>query len=449
VPPAGVTARDAARSYRRPFPDDALRYAAAHAGRFEADLREVLRFPSVSGPVPVGGRPEALHRCAGWLAGRLRSAGLDDVRLVETGGPPLVLARSAGRRPRPHLLIYGHYDVVPPGPGWTTPPFRPTRRGDRLHARGAGDDKGQVMAHVAALESLICTGGRLPVTTTCLFEGEEEVGSPHLPAFLADHHRALAADLLVVSDTRMLGPGRPALVRSLRGAIAFDLQVSADRPALHSGRFGGAVTNPAQVLVALLARLATPQGRLDLPGLRAGRADPAVPSSDPAQRAAVLPACTVTALRAGRPGLKAVPNAARAELDVRLVAPQRLRDVETALRRQVDDVAGRHPELTVTFHTRSGSPPVSVPVDHPGTRAAAEALRLAFGTRPVLVRSGGSIPAVGHLTQQLGPACVLMGFGLPGDGAHAADEWLHLPTFHAAVRACIHLHRILGGARPA
>src|SRR5262245_37784940 len=200
----------------------ALAYAQAHSGRFVEELKEFLRFPTVGGQPRHSGD---MRRCAAWLAAHLRAVGLDDVRVVPTARHPIVLASWRRRRDRPTVLLYGHYDVQPAEPllEWRSPPFEPTRRGDDLFARGASDDKGQLFIHVKALEAYLRTAGALPVNVCCIFEGEEEIGSASLKAFIARHHRRLAADAAVMSDMPMRGPGRPALTYAMRGGLSAEL----------------------------------------------------------------------------------------------------------------------------------------------------------------------------------------------------------------------------------
>ncbi|HYV37719.1 MAG TPA: M20/M25/M40 family metallo-hydrolase, partial [Gemmataceae bacterium] len=221
---------------------DALRQALNHAqeqrGRFVAQLREFLRFPSVSSQPRHAGD---VGRCASWLAIHLRSIGLQNVQVIPTAGHPIVYADWRKRPDRPTLLIYGHYDVQPADPlsEWHSPPFTPTIRGQDLFARGASDDKGQMFVHVKALECYLSTGRTLPVNVKCLFEGEEEVGSTHLSPVLQRNRRALAATAAVLSDTQMLGPDRPAITYGLRGNLACQLTVMGPKQDLHSGVFGG------------------------------------------------------------------------------------------------------------------------------------------------------------------------------------------------------------------
>jgi acetylornithine deacetylase/succinyl-diaminopimelate desuccinylase-like protein len=438
--------------------------ASRHA--FLATLADMVQFRSVSGDP---GCAAQLHACAAWLAGHLARAGLEEVEVVPTGGPPAVLAAWRHAPGRPTLLLYGHYDVQPAGPAaaWRRPPFRATVEGEHVYGRGTSDDKGQILAQVAAVHAWLAACGRLPVNVVCLFDGEEEVGSPHLPRLLAGRGHTLAADGAVVSDTRMPAPGRPALIYGLRGALRAELEVrGCGRTALHSGAFGGAVRDPAQALARLIAGLVDGQGRIRVAGLydrvrpipeaersalRRNGPDAAAmrraagvtrtwgePGWTPYERTVIRPTLTVTRLAAGPRGRSAdaaIPASARAVLDLRLVPDQDPAQIVRLLERHL---AGADlPAARIRLRVRSAVPPVVVDPHNAAVRAAAYALRRAFGTPPVLLRSGGTIAAVGMLGERLGAPLVLMGFALPTDRIHAPNERAHLPTLHRGIDSYI------------
>jgi acetylornithine deacetylase/succinyl-diaminopimelate desuccinylase-like protein len=417
--------------------------------RLPADLAAFLRFPSVSGDPD---HAADVRRCAAWLAGLLRRAGLPVVRVVRTPGHPVVYAEWLGAPNRPTVLVYGHYDVQPADPaGWTTPPFEPSVRGGAVYARGASDDKGPVFAHVAAVASQL-RRRRLPVNVKLLFEGEEEVGSPHLPQFVRRHRRRLAADAVVISDTRTAGSGRPAIVYGQRGSLHLDVEVAGPPRDLHAGAFGGSVRNPADVLCRLLAGLHDTAGRVNVPDFyrdirpptpteRAALAaagpreaellrDAGVPSGwgEPgftaSERTTLRPAVVVSHLGAGAGGGSVVPARATAKVNVRLVPDQDPAAVADAFRRYV---AARTPVgVRAVVRVRSATPPVLFDRKHPALRMAAAALRVAFGADPVYLRSGGTIPVARLLRDELGAPVVLMGFSRPDDQMHGPDERFHL-----------------------
>lgn len=446
-------------------PSGALTFAAAHRSRFVAELADLIRFPTVSAD-PRHARD--LERCANWLARHLRSIGLEAVTVVPSPGPPLVLAEWRHAPGRPTVLVYGHYDVQPVDPlgEWRFPPFEPTLRGQDLYGRGASDDKGQLFAHVKALESYLRTAGRLPINVRCLFEGEEEIGSPHLGPFLQRHRRRLSADVAVVSDTRMLAPELPAITYALRGDLGLELEVSGPRRDLHSGVFGGAIHNPLQALCDLVAGLHGAGGRIAIPGFyervrrwgegervamaRSGPTDAQVLQEAAArdgwgedgyslyERTTVRPAISVAGIVGGYRGhgVKAViPSRATAKLDVRLVPDQEPLEIERLLRRHLDHVTP--PAVRSSLRRTRVSRPVVIDLGHPALRAAAIAYEKGFGKAPVAIRSGGSIPAVGAIQDVLGVSSVLMGFGLADDGIHAPNERFHLPNFDRGIATSI------------
>jgi acetylornithine deacetylase/succinyl-diaminopimelate desuccinylase-like protein len=453
-----------------PGPRAALQ--AARAGRAEL-VRAVARFVAIPS-VSADPRRAGDVRCAAdQLAQHLQAVGLGRVRVLPTGGHPAVVANWHTGPQVPTVLLYGHYDVQPAGPtsAWTAPPFGGVVRGDRLFGRGASDDKGQLLAQVAAVGAWLRATGRLPVNLVCLFDGEEEIGSPHLPEVLRRHRAALAADVAVVSDTRMLGPDRPVITTALRGSVVARVEVRGPARALHSGAFGGAVTNPATALCRMVAALHAAEGRVVVPGFhrrvrppRAGvraalaAADPDLllaragvrtgwgePGFTPAERATLRPAVDVLGITAGPrgPGRRsAIPSRATATLGVRLVADQRPVEVAALL---VDHLR-RHtpPGVRAALRFPVLTPPVAVDVQHPALAAAVRACRPVFGRDPALLPSGGTIPAVGHLRTALGVETVLLGFGLPEDAAHGPDESVHLPTLFRAVDTCVRLLHELG-----
>ena len=396
------------------------------------------------------------------------------VDVVATPGHPIVYAAWRGASAAPTVLVYGHYDVQPAEPMsvWHTPPFTPVLRGDDLIARGACDDKGPLLCHVHALEHLLATAGRLPVNVVCVFEGEEEHGSPNLPAFLQSHRSHLAPDVAVMSDTRMRGPGRPAIVDGTRGALSLEIQLRRSGDDVHAGQFGGAVANPVQALCGVLAGLQDAQGRITVPGLydRVRRLAPAerarlardAPSDNEIlhdagtdagageagfsayERTTARPALVVTGLAGGYtgPGTKSVvPAVAQARLNLRLVPDQ---DPDEVRRLISDRVRTLTPAgLALTLRGAPGSRATTIDRRNPAVRAAAVALRDAFGRPPVFVRSGGTIPIVDDLQRLFGAPTVLMGFALPDDGMHAPNEKVNLPTLHRGTAACVRFLELL------
>lgn len=442
-----------------------LKYINANRQRFLDELKALIRFPTVSAQPARAGD---LKTCADWMAAHLRQIGLDHTRVIPTRRHPLVYADWTRARGRPTVLIYGHYDVQPPEPldQWQTPPFAPAVRGNDLFGRGACDNKGQLFAHVKALESLLRTQGGLPVNVKCLFEGEEEIGSPNLTDFLTRNRERLAADVAVMSDTRMLAADRPAITYALRGALSLELEVSGPGQDLHSGNFGGAIHNPLQALCEIIAGLHDAAGRVRIPGFydrvrrwgrqerdemaRTGPADAKILGDAKAargwgevdytlyERTTIRPALTLNGIVGGYqgPGGKAViPARATAKINIRLVPDQDPREIERLFRAHITRVTP--PGVRSHVRVTSAARPALVDRSHPAMQAAAAAYRQGFGRAPVFLRSGGTIPVVSLMQRLLGIPTVLMGFALPDDRIHAPNEKFHLPNFFKGIHTCI------------
>ena len=450
-------------------------YAHENRARFVAELKEFVRFPSISA------QPEHAadsRKCAAWLANNLRSIGLEHVAVITTPGNPLVYADWFHVSDRPTVLVYGHYDVQPAEPldQWRTPPFEPVIRGNDLYGRGASDDKGQMLAHIKALESCLRTSGRLPVNVKCLFEGEEEIGSPNFGPFLAANRKALAADIVVVSDTPMSSRNRPAITYSMRGALSLELEVRGAKIDLHDGLFGGAVHNPLKGLCDILAGLQTSDGKIAIPGFydrvrdvspqerdymaSNGPDDQQILSNAGTRRAwgerdyslyertTIRPALTITGIGGGYqgPGPKAIiPAQAVAKLNFRLVPEQNPLEIAQLVR---DHIARLTPvTLRSTLKRQLTAKPVTVDRGHPLIRAGAVAASKGFGSPPVFVRCGGTNPAVAAVHETLAVPTVLLGFGLPDDQIHAPNEKFHLPNFHKGIATGICFLHEVGSAK--
>ena len=415
-----------------------------------SDFFSYLRIPSISAE-PA--RAPEMAACAAWLGGKLGSLGFS-VTLHDGYGPPIVVARRSAAAPgAPTLLIYGHYDVQPPGPPelWTTPAFEPAVRDGFVYARGATDNKGQLMAHLLGTEALLSSAGDLPVNLLYVIEGEEEIGSPGFGRFLAAHAQSLACDAILVSDTSMVAPGRPAITCGLRGIACVDLTVRGPSSDLHSGVFGGAVANPATELARLIAALHDTTGRVAVPGFydqvtpvgpdeRAGWRT--IPGADqgildatgaPAlageegfttlERLWSRPTAEVNGITAGYqgPGTKTVlPSEASAKLSFRLVPHQEPGDIARKAAAFFEERAPK--SVTIHVHYDHGGDPYHADLCSPLGTAAQEALRAVFGCDATRVREGLSIPVVALLKKVLRRDTVLVGFGLPDCAAHAPNE---------------------------
>jgi acetylornithine deacetylase/succinyl-diaminopimelate desuccinylase-like protein len=448
-----------------------------------AGLKDFLRIPSVS---TKPDHKDQMIRCAHWLADQFRFAMLD-AAVMETGGHPVVVARNKHLPGRPTVLVYGHYDVQPPEPLdlWDSPPFEPTIHKtsagtDAIFARGAVDDKGQVWCHVEAVTAWQAHGG-VPVNLICLIEGEEEVGSEHLENFIQKHKEQLRADVCVISDTGQFARGVPAVEYGLRGLVYEEVRVDGPSHDLHSGGYGGAIQNPANALVEVLASLHDKDGRVNIPGFyddvatltSQEKAQWASLPHDDAKWAADLgltvndlsgepgfttlerlwarPTCDINGLSGGYqgPGAKTVIGAwASAKVSMRLVPDQDPRKIQAAFRKAIRDRLPRGARVSFPLEDHIASPVVT-PIDTPAARLAADAMEVGFGKRPVFTRSGGTIPVVATLKQVLGVDTVLVGFGLPDDRVHSPNEKFDLDCLWAGTRTCAVLYGKLAGLKPA
>lgn len=440
--------------------------------RIRSELDEFLRIPSVSARTEHNADTA---RCADWLATRLRDIGMQ-ATVHRTPGHPIVVGewRRAGPD-APTILVYGHYDVQPVEPLdlWTSPPFEPTVRDGKLFARGSVDDKGQLYIHVKAAEALLRERRALPVNLVVLAEGEEEVGSENLAEFIEVNAKLLAADAVVISDSAMFAPGQPSILSSLRGLSYFQIDVVGPAQDLHSGSYGGAVVNPAMALARILSTMHDVKGRITIKGFydkvrkwpakeRASirklpfkekgflheTGAPALAGEEgysTLERIWSRPTCEVNGLLSGytREGAKTVlPSRAMAKVSCRLVPDQDPAAIARLFKAHVKRVAPKGVRVDVTYI--HGGKPWKAELSGALYDAARRALRAAFGREPVVVGEGGSIPVVGDFERVLKAPVLLLGFGLPGENAHAPDEWISIDNFNRGLRAVATLYEELG-----
>ncbi|HEX6910425.1 MAG TPA: dipeptidase [Longimicrobium sp.] len=437
------------------------------------ELMEWLRIPSVSAKSEHKGDTA---RAAEWLAGRMREAGLQTVEVIPTDGHPVVLGEWRGAPAgAPTLLVYGHYDVQPPEPldEWKSAPFEPEVRDGNLFARGSVDDKGQVYLHVKAVQAHLADGGTLPANVVFVIEGEEEVGSPNLSKFLQQNAKRLACDAIVISDTTMFAPGLPSITTGLRGMAYMEIRVQGPSVDLHSGAYGGAVVNPANALAKIIAQLHDERGRVNIPGFydrvreltaEQRQAIAGLPFEEenlrrevgaprlggeagygPLERIWARPTLDVNGLLSGYTGEGAktvLPSRAMAKVSMRLVPDQDYHEVERIF---IDHVKSLAPEgVTVEVLALHGGQPWYAEGGGPVFDAAARALEQTWGREPVFIREGGSIPIVQAFQETLGGApALLIGFGLPGENAHAPNEWMSVDNFHKGAEAIARLYEEL------
>lgn len=460
--------------------DGALAHLSRHADDHMRRLDEFLRFESVSADPAQRGE---VQRAAEWIADWLREMGVERATLHETSGHPIVTGEWLGAGPdAPTVLVYCHYDVQPPDPldEWVRPPFEPRYEDDIVYARGSGDDKGQLMMHLAAAEAWLKGGGGAPVNLRFFFEGDEEVGSEPVEQFIADHPELLAADLCVVSDSDMADDDRtPAITYGLRGIAYFEVKVRGSHQDLHSGQYGGGVDNPANVLARMLASLVDDDGRVTVPGFydrvrdltddeRAAYA--AQPWDEQVEldrigarawadgergytlleRMSGRPTLDINGLWGGYSGEGAktiIPAWAAAKLSTRLVPDQDYREIERIVADHLASLAP--PTVGVEVRIIHGGAPAITPLDHPGVRLATQALEAAFGKAPRFHRSGGSVPVVAALEAQLGLKSVLIGFASPNGNFHSPNEWMPLWNVRGGMEAIVRTWERFGSVTPA
>lgn len=444
-------------------------YLREHRERHLRELLDFLRIPSVSARSE---HTEDTRLAAEWLVERMKEAGLQSAESIATGGHPIVIGEWRGApEGAPTLLVYGHYDVQPAEPldEWHSPPFDPEIRDGKLFARGSVDDKGQMYLHLKAVEAHIATRGTLPVNVVFVVEGEEEVGSPNLNAFLQENHDRLRCDAVLVSDTTMFAPGIPSINVGLRGLAYMEVRVQGPATDLHSGGYGGAVVNPANTLAQIIARLHDARGRVAIPGfyddvrdltpeerqairdlpfeeevLRAEVGAPALGGEEgwsALERIGARPTCDVNGMLSGYTGEGAktvLPARAMAKISMRLVPGQNYHDIEEKFSRFVHEIAPAG--VVVEVEAVHGGHPWHADPKEPIFAAAARALERAFGRAPVFTREGGSIPIVHAFQQTFQVPVVLLGFGLPGENAHAPNEWMSVDNFYLGAETIASLY---------
>jgi acetylornithine deacetylase/succinyl-diaminopimelate desuccinylase-like protein len=436
-----------------------------------SQLKELLSIPSVST------KPEHkadMLKCAAWLSDQLKEAAMS-VQVLATPGHPIVLAKNKHEAGRKTVLVYGHYDVQPAEPLelWTSPPFEPTVRktdggADAVYARGAVDDKGQVWAHIEAITAWQAHGG-LPVNLILLIEGEEEIGSENLEAFVREHKDDLMADIVVISDTSQFAEGLPAITYGLRGLCYAEVFLTGPDHDLHSGSYGGGVPNPANVLCEFIASLHAHDGKVSLPGFYADVVPLTLEERDAwrqlpeteeefaksvgiphgsgetgyssIERTWGRPTLDVNGITTGYqgPGAKTViPSKASAKISMRLVPNQEPAKIQAMFEQALGERLPKNVKYVVHWH--GASPAAIVPIDSKPTQLATEALAIGFGARPTFIRGGGSIPVVGLMKTVLGLDTLLVGFGLPDDRVHSPNEKFNLSGLHGGTRTAAALY---------
>ncbi len=441
--------------------DNVIDFINVNRERYLDELKAFLAIPSISALPQHAGD---VKRCADWCADEMRRIGMQNVKLVETPGNPVVYGDWLGAPGAPTILFYGHYDVQPVDPLelWQSPPFEATIRDGEIYARGSADDKGQVFMHFKAIEAHLKQNGKLPVNMKIILEGEEEVGSVNLDNFIRDHKSELGADVVVISDSPMFARGVPSICYGLRGLVYFQIDLRGSSTDLHSGSFGGAVANPAFVLSQILAQMKDRGGRVRIPGFyddvvelqeEERKAWAALPYNEKAykkdfgipkvfgetgyttlERTWARPTFEVNGLLSGFTGEGAktvLPAVAMAKVSMRLVSNQTPDKIAELFEAHLRDITPK--TMTLTMTRMHGGKPWMTSYDNPFVQAAGRAIERGFGRKPVFTREGGSIPVVSTFQEELGLPSVLFGVGLPDENAHAPNEKLDVANFHGGI----------------
>jgi acetylornithine deacetylase/succinyl-diaminopimelate desuccinylase-like protein len=446
-----------------PEPTAAIQYARDHQAEVLEDLKTLLRIPSVS---TLPEHEKDITRAAEWIAGKMRAMGFENVALMPTARHPVVYGEwlKAGAN-APTLLLYGHYDVQPVDPidEWESDPFQPELRNDNLYARGASDMKGQLIAHLKAIEALQETSG-LPVNFKFMIEGEEEIGSPSLAEFIQTHKGLLQADLCLNSDSGILSEDQPAITVALRGLTYFEIRLHGQRSDLHSGTFGGVVDNPALVMARLLAGMKDEKGRILLPGFyddvreltphdlemlpelsdawwkeKAGaKVLFGEPGYSATERARSRPTFDVNGILSGFTGegsKTVLPARAMAKISMRLVPDQTPAKIKQSLVKYLEE----HVPATVSWELidHAHANPAVIDTNSVAVQTAARAFEETWGKPAIYDRLGGTVPVVDMLQSELGVDTLMLGFGLPDDNIHGPNEKQHMPTLYKGVETVI------------
>lgn len=452
--------------------DPVINYLRENRQRHIDALSEYIRIPSVSAQ---SHHKVDMAKAAKWLADRAGEAGLK-AKIHATAGHPIVVAKSPRKAGRPHYVLYGHYDVQPAEPLelWKEgKAFEPWIEGDSIFGRGSSDNKGQHLAHLNAVEAFVKTGSELPCNLTFLIEGEEEVGSKSLPAFLKEHKKDLDCEGVVISDTGMPSLKLPALTYALRGILALELRVTGPDRDLHSGIFGGSVDNPAMVLAQMLAGVRDKSGKITIPGFydgvrplsKAERAQMARVSCGEAKYKKLLgvkalfgekgftadeqrsarPTFEINGLTSGYQGEGSktiIPSWASAKITCRLVPNQDPSKLARALTSYFKKICP--PTVRLEISSGHGGEPYLFDPESARAKAGLRALRAAFGCEPVLIREGGSIPIVNTIKKILGADSIMLGLALPDANAHSPNEKFSLTAYGKGMEMSAHLWRELG-----
>lgn len=443
-------------------------YLDQNGQRFLDEMLELLRIPSVSAKSE---HKDDMRKCADLVKQRLLDSGADKAEVMETAGHPVVYGEKIVDPSKPTVLVYGHYDVQPAEPLelWHSGPFEPVIKDGKVYARGSADDKGQFYMHVKAMETMVKTDS-LTTNIKFLIEGEEEVGSPNLGAFVAQHKDLLKADVILISDSAMLSMENPSLDVGVRGLSYIEVEVTGANRDLHSGTYGGAVANPITLLAKMIAQLHDENNHITIPGfyddvVEATKEERELMSRAPYneqeyknelgvkalwgekgfttnERTGIRPTIELNGIWGGYTGEGAktvLPSKAFAKVSARLVPNQSSKKMTQML---IDWFHNNAPEgVTVKAWEHHGGEPYMTPIDSKGYRAAAKAVEQTFGKTPIPVRGGGSIPICSILERELGIKIIFMGFGLDNDNLHSPNEKYNIENYYKGIETIPYFHK--------
>ncbi len=448
-------------------------YIQSNQERFLQELFELLRIPSVSAD---SRHKEDVRKAAEYVLKKLKEAGADKVELMETKGHPIVYGEKITDLQKPTVLVYGHYDVQPPDPLnlWNSPPFEPTVKDGKIYARGACDDKGQVYMHIKAFE-IMMKHNLLSCNIKFMIEGEEEVGSENLAAFVKENKAKLKADVILISDTSLISLDQPSITTGLRGLSYMEVEVTGPNRDLHSGVYGGAVANPANVLSKMIASLHDEDGRVTIPGFydkvaNLTAAERKLLNDAPfdlaeykkelgieeirgekgyttLERTGIRPTLDVNGIWGGYTGEGAktvLPAKAHAKISMRLVPHQDMKEITKLFTQHFISIAPKSVKVKVIAH--HGGEPAVTPTDSRAFKAASKAFEEVWGKSPIPTRDGGSIPIVALFKKELALDTVLMGFGLDTDALHSPNEHYGIKNFLIGIETIVAFYKHFGTA---
>lgn len=440
---------------------EVLHYVNSNINSFIEELSEFLKIQSIS---TLSEHKQDMQTAAEFVANKIRIAGIDKVEIYQTDGHPIVYAEWMGAPGKPTVLIYGHYDVQPADPIelWETSPFLPVIKDDKIYARGATDDKGQMYVHIKSVEAFFKTYGKLPVNVKFLIEGEEEIGSSNLYSFLKNNIDLLKCDAVLISDTSLWDEGVPTITYGLRGISYMEIEITGPNRDLHSGTYGGAVPNPVNILAEIIAKLKDKNGKITIPefyddvlkptkqekenlkklkysekefaksiGIKKSVGEKGYSLLERIWSRPTLDCNGIVGGFIGKGAKTIIPSKASAKISMRLVPNQNPQKIEKLFTKYIKKIAPDYVDVKVS--SVHGGSPFIAKLDKPIMKIAAKAMSMAFGKNTVFMREGGSIPIVVQFAEKLKATPILMGLGLDSENLHSPNEHFNLNHFRLGI----------------